>query len=48
MIKADLNDLKRAMKRVKPADMTPMQKEEISSAKTKLENSSKFVTDLDN
>lgn len=48
MIKTDMNDLKRAMKRVKPADMTPMQEEEIRAAKTKLEGSSKFVTDLDN
>ncbi len=47
MIKTDMNDLKRAMKRVKPADMTPMQEEEIRSAKAKLEGSSKLVTDLD-
>lgn len=47
MIKTDMNDLKRAMKRVKPADMTPMQEEEIRAAKTKLEGSSKLVTDLD-
>ncbi len=47
MIKTDMNDLKRAMKRVKPANMTPMQEEEIRSAKAKLEGSSKLVTDLD-
>ena len=47
MIKADLNDLKHAMKRVKPADMTPMQEEAIRAAKTKLEGSSRLVTDLD-
>lgn len=47
IIKTDMNDLKRAMKRVKPADMTPMQEEEIRSAKAKLEGSSKLVTDLD-
>ena len=47
MIKTDMTDLKRAMKRVKPADMTPMQEEEIRSAKAKLEGSSKLVTDLD-
>lgn len=45
-IKSDLNELKRALKHVKPADMTPMQEENIRTAKEKLESSSKAVTNL--
>ena len=46
MIKTDMNELRKAMKRVKPADMTPVQEEAIRSAKSRLEGSSKLVTDL--
>lgn len=46
MVKSDVSVLKHAMKRVKPADMTPIQEEEIRIAKTKLESSSKLVTEI--
>lgn len=46
MIKTDMNELRKAMRRVKPADMTPEQEDAIRTAKSRLENSSKLVTDL--
>ena len=47
MIKTDMNELRKAMKRVKPADLTPSQEETIRAAKAKLETSSKPITELD-
>lgn len=43
MIKTDISALKKAMRKVKPADMTSMQEEAIRSAKEKLEQSAGLI-----
>lgn len=46
MIRADIMELQKAMRRVKPADMTPMQEEAIKNAKFKLEGSAEYAFKL--
>ena len=43
MIRSDILNLQKAMRRVKPADMTPMQEEAIQNAKFKLEGSAEYA-----
>lgn len=45
-IKTDIAELQKAMRRIKPADMTQEQEAAIRSAKARLESSSKAVTEL--
>lgn len=46
LIRADIFALQKAMRRVKPADMTPMQEEAIKNAKFKLEGSAEYAFKL--
>ena len=46
LIRADIFALQKAMRRVKPADMTPMQEEAIRNAKFKLEGSAEYAFKL--
>lgn len=46
LIRADIFALQKAMRRVKPADMTPMQEEAIKTAKFKLEGSAEYAFKL--
>ena len=46
LIRADIFALQKAMRRVKPADMTPMQEEAIHNAKFKLEGSAEYAFKL--
>lgn len=46
MIRSDILNLQKAMRRVKPADMTPMQEEAIKNAKFQLEGSAEYAFKL--
>ncbi len=46
LIRSDIFNLQKAMRRVKPADMTPMQEEAIRNAKFKLEGSAEYAFKL--
>lgn len=46
MIRSDIIELQKAMRRVKPADMTPDQEEAIKTAKFKLEGSAEYAFKL--
>ena len=46
LIRMDIFALQKAMRRVKPADMTPMQEEAIKNAKFKLEGSAEYAFKL--
>ncbi len=43
MIRSDIAELRKAMRKVRPADMTPMQEEAIKNAKFKLEGSAEYA-----
>ena len=43
LIRSDINNLRKAMRKVRPADMTPSQEEAIKDAKFKLEGSAEYA-----
>ena len=46
LIRSDIINLQKAMRRVKPADMTPEQQQAIQDAKFKLEGSAEYAFQL--